>query len=66
MHANTTEENKEVTAPSTIFKTELQLKDDKKKATKVFKVDDAEPPDDASEPYSKLPDNVLLKQIIVL
>ncbi len=60
------EENKEITAPSTVFKTEVTLKEEKKKkTTKVFRVDDAEPPDDAPENYSKLPDNVLLKQIVV-
>ena len=59
------EENKELTAPSTVFKTEVLLKDDQKKATKVFKVEDAEPPDDANEDYSKLPANVQLNQIVV-
>ena len=62
---NGLEENKETTAPSTIFKTEVQIKDEIKNRMKVFKVEDAEPPDDADKPYGSLPDNIIYSQILV-
>lgn len=58
--------SKEPTVTSSVFKTEVQVKDIKKKDTKVFKVELAELPNDENEAVGKLPDNVLPKQITVL
>ncbi len=59
------EETKEVGTGSSVFKTEVQLKEERKKDMKTFNVEDAEPPEDDDEPYSRLPPNVLPKQITV-